>query len=65
MFEVGMATESDKMVMDEFEMNNFTAPTASGSENQQLDRNESQRLIENMLVKIEVFFIFLTFKNLF
>uniref|UniRef100_A0A915MQZ6 Uncharacterized protein n=1 Tax=Meloidogyne javanica TaxID=6303 RepID=A0A915MQZ6_MELJA len=53
MFEVGMATESDKMVVDEFEMNNFTAPTASGSENQQLDRNESQRLIENMLVKIE------------
>ncbi|CAK5102865.1 unnamed protein product [Meloidogyne enterolobii] len=53
MFEVGMATESDKMVMDESEMNTLTAPTASGSENGQMDRNESQRLIENMLVKIE------------
>jgi len=53
-----MATETDKMVMDESEMNTLTAPTASASENQLMDRNESQRLIENMLVKIEVFFNF-------
>ncbi|KAL7075923.1 hypothetical protein ACQ4LE_004620 [Meloidogyne hapla] len=53
MFEVGMATESSRIVMDDAEMNNSTVPTSPGIENQQIDRNESQRLIENMLIKIE------------
>ncbi|KAF7634143.1 hypothetical protein Mgra_00006441 [Meloidogyne graminicola] len=48
MFEVGM-------VPDEPEINNSMVP-ASREIGNNLDKNESQRLIENMLIKIEVIF---------